>query len=86
MLGIACFIETPSVALKESEQNKTGGGKRHQRDSAALKDNNAALIKEGCNFRVPKLPGLMKRCQSIWKMPKKNELHMRVNISSMSRS
>lgn len=27
VLGIACFIETPSVALKESEQNKTGGKK-----------------------------------------------------------
>ena len=63
VLGITCFIEASSVALRESERKKMGkkeDPKELEEASKREKECCTKEAKEGCNFAVPKLPGLMK--------------------------
>ena len=71
VLGITCFIEASSVALRERqrerEREKKWGKKEDPQElveasTKKKKQENAAL---DANFAVPLLPGLMKHQQSM---------------------
>lgn len=82
VLGIPCFIEASSVALRHSEKENVG--EEDDTTDVRFRKGGCCGRMAGCSSPVPKLPGLMKHRQSIQQVQKKNEPHMQLNVSSVS--